>query len=877
MAQLKLDELCKRAELAVRLGSTDYTIAVCQHILSYFPKHVQARVLLGQAFLEQGSLAKAAEQFKVVLDVDPENVLARSGLGVVYGKLGELPAAIEQFERAYQINPNNADLADGLRQLYAQRDGEHAAELKIPVTAIARLHTSKKQYTLAVKELEEVLSAQPGRIEIQLARAEALWRAGSLQEAERACMLILQKAPNTLKAKLMLAEVMMRDRTREKQGLALLHDALGVDPGGRLAKGLFKDTSFMVPDLADELDLPAPDGGIAVPPEVEAAISLLPKGVSIDSEAELPQVAELELQDVVDIADPKALVAPDILRVQAELDRISNLLQQGERPELQIPRQTGISTAELILTSKKRIIAKYGEEAFDRLDRKLQEFGQVLESANIDARIVYVDDDLSLERYNLRPVDPENPEQIRAVVDSLDKNLQQNGRDACYVLIVGGDTIIPFYRLSNPVQDDDEYLLSDNPYASRDADFIIPERAVGRMPDAEEAGIGFVLAQLEIAMAHRHEPRAPARPLGCLAFLLSLGISVKFLQFQSNSFGYSALIWKNASASVFEAIGNPKKLLTSPPITDEVFDVNFLLGSGLNYFNLHGTKDSENWYGQKDLTYPEDYPMLPLALSPATIGRASVASSVVFTEACYGAYIIGKSPKTSMALRFLADGALAFVGSTVTSYGVPAPPLSNADLLGVHFWHHLADGLSLGQALMKAKVTFTNEMTERQGWLDGDDQKTLLQFVLYGDPSSYLDKAPEKKPKMVHQPAVTVSKTALRSRVCIYCKHPAPVRADAEIPVDLIQKVVRHLYACCPEMHGASVKLQCSVGCNKQCVSNAQCGAGGLHSHGRRMPQKLTHFTSRRPIPTADGKEVPRFARATVNLHGDVIKTTVSR
>ena len=37
---------------------------------------------------------------------------------------------------------------------------------------------------------------------------------------------------------------------------------------------------------------------------------------------------------------------------------------------------------------------------------------------------------------------------------------------------------------------------------------------------------------------------------------------------------------------------------------------------------------------------------------------------------------------------------------------------------------------------MKAKIELVQEMNKRQGFLDGEDQKTLISFSLYGDPLS---------------------------------------------------------------------------------------------------------------------------------------------
>jgi hypothetical protein len=56
--------------------------------------------------------------------------------------------------------------------------------------------------------------------------------------------------------------------------------------------------------------------------------------------------------------------------------------------------------------------------------------------------------------------------------------------------------------------------------------------------------------------------------------------------------------------------------------------------------------------------------------------------------------------------------------------------------------------LTLGESFKNAKLDFARKVLRRQGFLDDDDQKTLLQFVLYGDPTFRLEhKIPKKKAK----------------------------------------------------------------------------------------------------------------------------------
>jgi hypothetical protein len=61
-------------------------------------------------------------------------------------------------------------------------------------------------------------------------------------------------------------------------------------------------------------------------------------------------------------------------------------------------------------------------------------------------------------------------------------------------------------------------------------------------------------------------------------------------------------------------------------------------------------------------------------------------------------------------------------------------PLIGADMLANSFWKYMKDGFSSGEALMQAKIDLAREMNRRQSYLDGEDQKTLISFVLFGDP-----------------------------------------------------------------------------------------------------------------------------------------------
>jgi hypothetical protein len=156
--------------------------------------------------------------------------------------------------------------------------------------------------------------------------------------------------------------------------------------------------------------------------------------------------------------------------------------------------------------------------------------------------------------------------------------------------------------------------------------------------------------------------------------------------------------------------------------------------ANFGYFNLHGLSDSSEWYGQRDPTDSIEGPDFPIALRPQDIRNSGHAPRVVFSEACYGAYIHGKKADEAISIKFLTSGTLAVVGSTSTCYGSISSPLIAADLLGRVYWGLISEGYLVGEALRRAKLYLAREMHQRQGFLDGEDQKTLISFVLYGDP-----------------------------------------------------------------------------------------------------------------------------------------------
>jgi hypothetical protein len=379
-----------------------------------------------------------------------------------------------------------------------------------------------------------------------------------------------------------------------------------------------------------------------------------------------------------------------------------------------------------------------------------------------------------LSQLDLSPLQTIDPWELKLALVDLDSALYRRGERIGAVLIVGGPEIVPFHHLPNPVDDQDDDVPTDAPYATRDENYFIPEWPLGRLPGGEGDNPRVILDAL-CRFRAMHEALQKHLPwYKRLAFWLGFKPSPRSTPTNKvvandceyaqritparrsggrvKAIGYTAAVWKNAASLVFRPIGKPASMSVSPPFG---FDGAMLGASGvqdadlhgkipslrsrLAYFNLHGLVDAPEWYGQRDPFSGGADPDYPVALRPKdilTCGKDArhEVPEVVFSEACYGLHIQGREMEQAISLSFLQAGSLAVIGSTCMAYGSIGAPLVAADLLGQTFWRFLQEGFSAGEALCQAKVHLASVMSQSQGYLDGEDQKTLISFNLYGDP-----------------------------------------------------------------------------------------------------------------------------------------------
>jgi hypothetical protein len=271
------------------------------------------------------------------------------------------------------------------------------------------------------------------------------------------------------------------------------------------------------------------------------------------------------------------------------------------------------------------------------------------------------------------------------------------------ILIIGGQDVIPFATLMNPASDEDQSISSDNPYAcTKDLTYIIPDKIVTRIPD-EQANwsLDYLTTVLNNQVMHINATTSPA----------------------SGWFSMVASVWVNINTWFNQRFTTNNQNVVPPTIFDNL-NQNLTQNKKFAILNLHGTMQTPFFYGQQGGVYP-------IALKPVL---NNFSDTLIFSEACYGAFLNERNKSTSIPLMALYSGATGFVGSTNTAYGPPGPPPKAADLLAVCFFTHIAAGEPLGRAFMNAKIDFATQTIKTEGALDPESKKTMLQFVCFGHP-----------------------------------------------------------------------------------------------------------------------------------------------
>ncbi|PWH16874.1 MAG: hypothetical protein DDG59_08720, partial [Anaerolineae bacterium] len=617
-------------------------------------------------------------------------------------------------------------------------------------------------------------------------------------------------------------------------------------------------------------------------------------------------------------------LSEELQEIQETFDHIGARLKQQN-----ILQMDGRQPVYVALSNQSELMRHLGEAYTKDILQAVARLLDAVQAAKGWRGILYlVDQGLTVSSqknpHRIEPISQNDPWAIKRGLQQLDSLLAKQGEMIGAVLIVGPHEIIPFHRLPNPLEDGDAEVFSDNPYGSRDENYLVMDWPVGRLPCSLHHPEDWLVLLENLTKPYRKVSGSKAKPRGYAKSLAPLWSWIQYLlalfqptSYTFSAFGYTAAAWRFASFAVFRQIGNPQAMLISPQLVKKMSPAETakrrlvrhtkaigtletvatmpqaksqsllattaqirLPAATAGYFNLHGLCDAPEWFGQSDPTEGDSNLVAsgdhPVALQPGDILLNPEANlEIIFSEACFGAYTLEKDATNSIALAFLKKGCRAFVGSTSTSYGSNGTPLIAADFLAYEFWKNLRQGLPVGECLRQAKLSMAKELSKTYGYLDGEDQKTLTSFVLYGDPLAQVSPA-KSSPKVIRH-----AKSILPNFVST-CDHAFQPQPDALTPQleSMVKKLVaKHL----PGMEFSKVEVLSELGtCSESCSicqfkerRKAHSTPSLEHAKSKAKPSRKIIILTRQERR----KEhiYTQYARLTLDEKGNLLKLSISR
>ena len=918
--RIKREVFLKLIRTASAIGHLRFTREACLVWLATFPGDLPVNLFYAQTLLKEGHPEQAFSILDRLCQTDPEYLEAfaaklESESRLQAARVSQPKAPLRTYREASSPQP---DLTRA--HLYAL--GGEAKGL--PATAKSQVdYVSGWSYQVRQARQALVQDKAPGQSEtVSLDEADTLLHSALATNETNAVVAIthlrlmqarkvpglsirklaeyyLQRWPDCLQFSLLMANTQMEGGEPDK-AVSLLHKAAARDVTGQVVSRLWGDHHPYLTLWPEQLTI---DLDINIPAAVAAALgwNQLPEATNtvVQGAPSAYRYASVSAKSTAATnatrraangrAAAVAYAVPESLRsVQDELERVAERLHQPG-----LAGADGRFPVYVVMTTLSGLEAQYGFPATALIEQEMKRLvGAVQMRRDWHALLFYADQE---SFPGVKPARSNDPWSLKLALADLDAALGQKGEMIGAVLIVGGPEVVPFHHLPNPVDDADDDVPSDNPYSTRDENYFIPEWPVGRLPGGCSPDATPLLHALN-SLSSRHVDwgRQSRKVAWYRSWWKRLTTWLRIQPAPDNqsrrkrtSFGYTAAVWRKASAIVFRPIGEPKTLKVSPPLAITTPAASPLPSARLGYFNLHGLVDAVEWFGQSD---PEEMQKTvgkkevngeqfsgeerdyPVAVRPQDIQNNGRAPEVVFTEACYGSHILGRKVDEALSLKFLQAGSQAVAGSTCTAYGSITTPLIAADLLGHSFWNYLRQGCPAGEALRRAKISLAREMHQRQGYLDGEDQKTLISFILYGDPLALPGglKVQSKSVMRSMKPPV---------KLRMVCDRQHDEDASQPIPVEVVAYAKQIVRQYLPGMEDAQMTLS---------HEHNNCGKAGevcpnSQSEGKARSPAASEAAPRRRVVVLS-KQVTssdhlhhHFARITLDEQNRLVKLVVSR
>ena len=726
---------------ATKSGNFRFIKQICNSWLTKYPNDLVVQCFLTRSLIFENDNEKTIELINNICERDPEFIPAWELLARI-----TIKQDINEYLKANTF-------------LFALGKNIPADEITLWGKILREIKEclEEKKYVIAEQKFQPLLKEKSSTPLIEIYHLRLAKIIQDELSFNHLAKIYHQRWPKCLQISLWLAESLM-ELGEETESVSLLHNCAINDPAGDVAQRLWgKQHDFISiwpQKLTIILDVPLPSQI-----EVPLGWNQLTAGENYDSNKLSSKKESNRVYTVIDKLKTKLQIKnhqPDKkLKVEKKSiqnieksensnieDELSTIAQKSKQSE--VKNNDGKIPVYVALATKKGLINKYGEKSAAVINDEIKTLTDMLNLKSGWRSIAFYPDDINCMRmFELDAVIEIDPWKIKLALVDLDKYLGKKGQMIGCVLIIGGAEIIPFHALPNPTDDKDSEVLSDNPYSTLDGNYFVPEWPVGRLPGEMSNDPGLLLKQIRQSFrVHKEKIQITPWWQAILNLILHWGNIpglFKGIIEKPQNYGYTASVWRRSSLAAFRSIGSGNNLRVSPPFKNSTLDIELLKKSKYAYFNLHGLPETPDWYGQRDVSENQTGPDFPVAISSYQLQLGEPIPEIIFSEACYGAYIKNKNADESLALRFKDIGSSVFIGSSCISYGSVYTPLIGADLLAFLFWKFILEGYTAGEALMRSKVNLAEVMMQRQGYLDGEDQKTLLSFILYGDPLAQSD------------------------------------------------------------------------------------------------------------------------------------------
>jgi hypothetical protein len=851
---IEREKILQLINLGLEVKSYRFSRQAALTWLTSFPGDLEVSLAYAKALILEGKIDQAIQSLEKILKADPEYLQAVQVAGELFSRDNrpgamKIEGMLKVLGGTPPIGSTLPNWAEGLSQV--------------------RASILKRQYDNALSTLLPEL-ANPEHPDLaDLLHLEMTEKVNDHETTLNLASLYHERWPECLQISLILAKAWMESGNQD-EAVKLLHLCAARDVAGQVPQRLWGENFQFKAIFPAKMEITA---NFAIPAEVAGKLGMNQLGTGVVTDLhDLPKYTRTEVNSfdgyrvipttdetypVHPKIDPKASQPknPTVVEVEEALKKVAANIKQPS-----LSNADNRFPVYVILSMKKGLEQQYGVQSTQVILEELQKLTKSIQSKNGWSSLVFLPDDLeTCGKYGITPIDALDPWKIKLGLTDLDKSLAKTGERIGCVLIVGGENVVPFHKLPNPTDDSDLEVISDNPYGSLDTNYFVPDWPVGRLPGETGEDAGLLLTLIRNAIQY-HSDEVDSQSWVNQIFRLVFFWNRPWLQHFGN-IGYTAGVWRRSSLSTFRPIGEGKNLFLSPNGTQPAFDVTKLANAPIGYFNLHGVEDGSDWYGQKDPMEKLPGPDFPVALRPADLHKKIGSPRIVYSEACYGAHIFGKTEDQSIALTLLGTGVLAVIGSTTISYGSVNTPLIGADLIGYLVMKNLRDGLPIGEAFSKSKVEFVREMNRRQGYLDGEDQKTLISFILYGDPLVAYDPFEAMK-KMI-------DRDSLHPVVKTICDRTEFESENENSSIRMIAQAKSLVKEYLPGIEYAEVKIN-----DQQARNDRNLVLGSKTANPKQSKRVVVSFSKQ--VPQGD-KIHRQYAKVTLDQQGTLVKMAVSR